>query len=172
MVFEAPKEASAGSGLTAAQRQQVPVMRAQPGEMDVEDPTGVKRSAEEGEPSRKVRPRALCSLGSADEAEHEPRFVDEYTHEPLEPELVAEGLKKELEAFREIPVYVPMTVDDLKQTDRLVTSRLILHKKSSTVVRVRTVARDINRGDPQDAYAATPCVMADRIALAIGMQNN
>ena len=100
-----------------------------------------------------------------------PKYVDEYTGETLEPRLISEAIREELNCFNSKVWKVELRSEAEKNKDAIfVRSRWVLCNKGDNKlpdVRARLVACEINRGDKQDAfYASTPPLEAKKLLFS------
>ena len=99
------------------------------------------------------------------------KYTDEYTGETLEPQLIAEAIREELNDFNSRVWQVELKSEAEKNVDAIfVRSRWVLCNKGdnkSPDMRARLVACEINKGDKQDAfYASTPPLEAKKLLFS------
>ena len=99
------------------------------------------------------------------------KYVDEYTGETLEPELISAAIREELDYFNSKVWKIELKSEALKNKQGvLVRSRWVLCNKGDNRnpdVRARLVACEVNKGDRQDAfYASTPPLEAKKVLFS------
>ena len=99
------------------------------------------------------------------------KYLDEYTGESLEPELISTAIREELDYFNSKVWQIEQKSEMLKKKDYVfVRSRWVLCNKGDNKVpdmRARLVACEVNKGDRHDAfYASTPPLEAKKVLFS------
>ena len=142
---------------------------------------GVKREREEAESSdhegeMEVQPGTSTTTGTSEEAVQfvlnvGPPFRDERTDKELDLEATLKGMTRELDSLEHFKVYRPATWEEAKALDgRVYRTRWVLVDKGETGVKARVVVQNINRGAPEDTFAAAPSMTALRVVLWIAIR--
>jgi hypothetical protein len=110
---------------------------------------------------KRLMVETLAAFTTVDEADS-PTVIG--APEGLDPEQVKAGRALELQRLREFGVY---TAVPRSEADRVVSTRWVEVQKAPGLVRSRLVAKDFAVEKREDLFAATPGLVATRLALAV-----
>ena len=99
-----------------------------------------------------------------------PPWFDGRDGHALDSKAVDAGMAREVASLNKFGVYTEVD-EDVCPAKQLVSTRWLLTEKSAGVIKARLVAQQLNKGEPCDAFAATPALSSLRLILCLGLQN-
>ncbi|CAE8611618.1 unnamed protein product [Polarella glacialis] len=97
-----------------------------------------------------------------------PPWYDGRDGHELDSKAVDEGMARETASLKKFGVYTEVD-ENACPAKELVSTRWVLNEKSAGMVKARLVAQQLNKGEPCDAFAATPALSSLRLILCLGL---
>ncbi|CAE8615096.1 unnamed protein product [Polarella glacialis] len=97
-----------------------------------------------------------------------PPWYDGRDGHELDSKAVDAGMARETASLKKFGVYTEVD-EDACPAKELVSTRWVLNEKSAGMVKARLVAQQLNKGEPCDAFAATPALSSLRLILCLGL---